>query len=104
MVVEAPQNHQQAKANVSATFGHVFGSVQISCPLFEALVRDGFRCIVTGLYDATSVEHNKELDLEMERAAGHSLVTQCAHIFPESVNKNISGSNAQGDKVCLFPS
>ena len=69
-----------------------------------ALVRDGFRCVISGLYDATSVRHNKELELELEleRTAGAAVcVTECAHVFPESTNVDISGSNAQGNKVRL---
>ena len=44
--------------------------------------------------------------LEMKSAADAGLcVTECAHIFPESTNANISasGSNAQGGKVYFFP-
>jgi hypothetical protein len=79
-------------------------SVQLTCFLFKALVRDGFRCVISGLYDANSVLHNEELELELEEAAdAEASPTECAHIFPESTNANISGSNAQGDKVCFFP-
>jgi len=79
MLVQAPQNHQQAKAN--------------------ALVRDGFRCVISGVYDWDSVEGNKELGMEVERDAYVVTgTTQCAHIFPESTNANIYGSNAQADK------
>ena len=96
MVVEALQNHQQAKANVSVTY--VIPTVYKY--LFKALVRDGFRCVISGLYDVTSVERNKELELELERAANADVcATECAHIFPESTNANTSGSS---DKVYSF--
>jgi hypothetical protein len=101
MVVEAPQNRQEAKVNVSDA-DHVNSAYL--CSLFKALVRDGFRCVVSGLYDTTSVEHNKEPELELKRAPVPVVcATECAHIFPESTNANISGSNAQGNKVCIFP-
>jgi hypothetical protein len=55
-------------------------------PFFKALVRDGFRCVISGLYDATSVRHNKELQLELGQAADREVAalcpTECAHIFP----------------------
>ena len=88
MFVEDPQNHQQAKANVSTTDHVIRHSPQISCnPFFKALVLDGFRCVISGLYDATSVRHNKELELELERTAGAAVcITECAHVFPESTN------------------
>jgi hypothetical protein len=99
MVVEAPQNHEQAKANVSDT-DHVISTQYTNIPLFKALVRDGFRCVISGQYDITSVQDNKELELEVERNADAFVsFTKCAHIFPA----NISGSDAQGGKVYLFP-
>ena len=104
IIVEAPQNHQQAKANVSA-IDRVISTVYKWLP-FKALVRDGFRCVISGRYDTTSVERSKELELEMKRAANAVMsTTECAHTFPESTNaNNISGTNAQGDrKVYLFP-
>ena len=71
----------------------------------KALVRDGFRCVVSGKYDANSVRDNKELELELEHEPGRAVsATECAHILPESTNANISGSsNAQSDKVYFFP-
>ena len=75
----------------------------MSCLLFKALIQDGFRCVISGLYDINSVKDNKELEqLKVEGAANaDKCTTQCAHILPESTNAKISGSNAQpeGDKV-----
>ena len=102
MVVEAPQSHQHAKANVSATHYVLSALVYKYSALFKALVRDGFRCVVSGEYDAVCVERNKELRLEIA-ADCDATWTECAHIFPESTNANISGSNAQGDKVPFSP-
>jgi hypothetical protein len=72
-------------------------------PLFKALVRDGFRCVISKHYDHTSVNHSKELTLEMEEADADMCPTECAHIFPESTNANVSGKNAKDNKVCFFP-
>jgi hypothetical protein len=103
MTVEAPQNHQQAKSKVSAT-DHVIWEqyIQTFFSLFKALVRDGFRCVITGDYDYSSVFQNGELEQEMLGATDFACTTECAHIFPESTNAKISGKNAQSDKV-RFP-
>jgi hypothetical protein len=82
--------------------------------LFKALVRDGFRCVISGQYDVTSVERSKELELELERnvdATAGVCFAECAHIFPESTNLNakISGTTSTSnnasaaDKVYSFP-
>jgi len=97
MIVEAPQNHQQAKRNVSA-FDHVFSAV-FKYSLFKALVRDGFRCVISGRYDIPSVKGNEEMKKELNEEVLFC-TTQCAHIFPESTNANISG-NEQANKVCF---
>ena len=76
----------------------------MSCLLFKALIRDGFRRVISGLYDFNSVKDNKELEqLKVEGAANaDKCTTQCAHILPESTNAKISGSNVQDDKVFFF--
>ncbi|KAH7908572.1 hypothetical protein BJ138DRAFT_1157359 [Hygrophoropsis aurantiaca] len=67
----------------------------------KALVRDGFRCAVTGGYDAPSVDANRELDAKVEvefeakgplrgryRHHDHGVAlvyTRCVHILSESL-------------------
>ncbi|KAJ6458837.1 hypothetical protein C8R47DRAFT_1162715 [Mycena vitilis] len=52
--------------------------------LKHALVRDGYRCVLTGLYDCDSGEAHPEL-VDRAVASGLGLTTvDCAHIFPES--------------------
>lgn len=99
MVVEAPKNHAQAKTNVSA-FDHVF-SAAFKYFLFKALVRDGFRCVVSGLPDMPSLKVNEQLKEEMI-SEGRFCTSECAHIFPVSTNMNISG-NEQANKVRFLP-
>ena len=69
-------------------------------PTYQALFRDGYRCVVTGKYDMTSVLLIKEL---REKAnADRSLKTdgtQCAHIFSESTNQGIELGSP---KVCPY--
>ncbi|KAF9230563.1 hypothetical protein BU15DRAFT_91086 [Melanogaster broomeanus] len=66
-MTEAPSQHQVAKR--------------------QALRRDNFRCVITGVLDLTSAERHPEL-LQMGLRAEK---TYCAHIFPKSTNMNISG-------------
>jgi hypothetical protein len=63
-------------------------------------VRDGFRCVVTKVYDSHSATANKELKEIVKSGHMPPAVTHCAHIFPESTNADIiSGS----DKVGFLP-
>ena len=83
-----------------------FNDVLMSCFFFKALVRDGFRCVISGQYDIISIKRSKELELELKRDrdsnAGASVCySKCAHIFPESTNAKTSGNNAD-DKVIFF--
>ncbi|KAF5378312.1 hypothetical protein D9615_008803 [Tricholomella constricta] len=64
MLVEVPQSHRDAKKN--------------------ALIRDGFRCVVTGFYEKSMVENNKELEKLSDEEGWTLNATDCAHIFAES--------------------
>src|SRR6267378_6004983 len=56
----------------------------------QALIRDGYRCVVTGKYDARSVREIRELnELVLSDPSLRREVTQCAHIFAESTNASI---------------
>ncbi|KAJ7657687.1 hypothetical protein DFH06DRAFT_1131465 [Mycena polygramma] len=53
--------------------------------LLKALVRDGYRCVLTGVYDYDSGVVHPEL-VDRAVASGLGLTTvDCTHIFPESV-------------------
>ncbi|KAF8349171.1 hypothetical protein F5887DRAFT_1243450, partial [Amanita rubescens] len=63
MLEEAPTGHETAKR--------------------KALVRDRFRCVISGRYDRESVNRSRELD----ETPGIKVVgTECAHILSESTN------------------
>ncbi|KAH9913261.1 uncharacterized protein B0H18DRAFT_1050071 [Fomitopsis serialis] len=69
---EAPQNHATAKQ--------------------KALIRDGYRCMLTGAFDIVSVKEKPHI----LPADAPVTFTQAAHIFPESTNIGISGINQNG--------
>jgi hypothetical protein len=65
----------------------------------QALIRDGYRCVVTKKYDMTSVLQIRGLN-EMVSSDPNARgdPTHCAHIFSESTNLNFEPGS---DKVCL---
>ncbi|KAI6162724.1 hypothetical protein EDD17DRAFT_1574516 [Pisolithus thermaeus] len=73
MLQEAPQSPQTAKK--------------------RALVRDGFQCAVTKIYDWKSILNNKELEMKVMSEAGRTGSTHCTHIFPESTDANITAGS-----------
>jgi hypothetical protein len=94
-IVEAPQSHVEAKKNVGLALSFCESSLIDTC---QALIRDGYRCVVTGKYDARSVKDIRELnDLVLSDPRLRREVTQCAHIFAESTNSSIEPGSA---KVC----
>ncbi|KAF5311136.1 hypothetical protein D9619_008051 [Psilocybe cf. subviscida] len=54
----------------------------------SALVRDGFRCLVTGRYDIASLSPNDPLLATL--VYSDAVRTECCHIFSESTNWDIS--------------
>ena len=66
--------------------------------LLKALVRDGFRCIITGGYDDESTDQCTELYHEVMGSNVAACPTNCVYIFPQSIAK-ISGFGAENAKV-----
>ncbi|KAJ7761778.1 hypothetical protein B0H16DRAFT_1719422 [Mycena metata] len=50
----------------------------------NALVRDGFRCTLTGVYDTYSTQLFPAIDARSRDTNAFLGVAQCAHIFPET--------------------
>ena len=69
-------------------------------------MRDGYRCVMTGRYDLSSLENEVPPAVQgmALMPAGSSIPspTQLAHVFPPSTNKNIGTSEQEGDKVRLL--
>ncbi|KAH7889119.1 hypothetical protein F5I97DRAFT_475539 [Phlebopus sp. FC_14] len=72
-IKEAPKNHEEAKA--------------------QALVRDGFRCVVTGLYDRAAVAAQVLGTEEIDSTGMIPISTECAHIVPSSTYSNVNPSD-----------
>ena len=67
---------------------------------YLALLRDGYRCVITGAVDAASLKAYPN-QLTALSAAHGSRKTQCAHILSPSTSQGISGDNTYGRKVKL---
>ncbi|THH07530.1 hypothetical protein EW146_g9291 [Bondarzewia mesenterica] len=67
-----------------------------------ALIRDNFRCIVTGIHDKACCLKMPELNRMINAQQLPVTGTQAAHIFPESTSQGISEMNEQGRKVRLL--
>ncbi|KAK0442704.1 uncharacterized protein EV420DRAFT_1074311 [Desarmillaria tabescens] len=74
-IQEAPKTHREAKD--------------------RALVRDGFRCVVTGTYDQSAI-NEISASLDEIREAG-TVYTQCAHIAPEFTYFDVIDQNNEVD-------
>ncbi|KAK0434466.1 hypothetical protein EV421DRAFT_1892740 [Armillaria borealis] len=60
-----------------------------------ALVRDGFRCVVTGIYDRTTLSEVSASPDEIREA----LHTECAHVVPESTYFHVSDQDPSNTKL-----
>ncbi|KAK7439333.1 hypothetical protein VKT23_017559 [Stygiomarasmius scandens] len=61
----------------------------------NALIRDGFRCVLSGVYDMKSYQTINEVKAEVDGGSGFTGTTQCAHIFSSSTNSDISGNDKE---------
>ncbi|KAK2462571.1 hypothetical protein APHAL10511_005414 [Amanita phalloides] len=62
--------------------------------VLKALVRDGFRCVISGRYDRESVRRSRVLDETPEIEVTE---TECAHILSESTNVGIGEGSSKTD-------
>ncbi|KAK2466535.1 hypothetical protein APHAL10511_001397 [Amanita phalloides] len=67
--------------------------------VLKALVRDGFRCVISGRYDRESVRRSRVLD---ETPGIEVTETECAHILSESTN--VVGIGEGSSKTDYAPS
>ncbi|KAF8521724.1 hypothetical protein BU17DRAFT_75396 [Hysterangium stoloniferum] len=63
-----------------------------------ALIRDGYRCMITHTYDYNSTKEDEEAMQLVSQSTEVVGNTECAHIFPSSTNANISNIRGYGDK------
>jgi len=61
----------------------------------NALVRDGFRCVVSGRYDYGSMKASAELLEESKRSGKSTTTVECCHILSESILQVADPSNPE---------
>ena len=66
--------------------------------VLKALVRDGFRCIVTGIYDYRLLAQSTEVKQEVTDSGVATAFTECVYIFPQSIAM-MSGVDDKDAKV-----
>ncbi|KDQ54118.1 hypothetical protein JAAARDRAFT_38731 [Jaapia argillacea MUCL 33604] len=79
LLQEAPKNHSTAKE--------------------KALIRDGYRCVLSGKFDTMSYVRNPAALPFFHASPSAVSPTQAAHIFPDSTNQGISGENEGGSEA-----
>ncbi|TFK33755.1 hypothetical protein BDQ12DRAFT_402679 [Crucibulum laeve] len=79
--VDKPHNHREATRNV--------------------LVRDGFRCVVTGRYDTYTTIFISELQKHVKAEKGKNLDTRCTYILPETIATNTSSARDESESPLL---
>ncbi|KAI6047026.1 hypothetical protein EDC04DRAFT_3052536 [Pisolithus marmoratus] len=61
----------------------------------HALIRDGFKCVVTKMYDGTATWRQSELRRVIEGGEVPTLETRCTHILPQSIVENITSDSSK---------
>ena len=82
--------------------GHVFSFLLLTFD--QVLARDGFRCMVTGLFDDTSLNKSTELRSMHENLGGMPVTVETCHILNESTTQGIGTSEKStvANKVCTI--
>ncbi|KAF9555074.1 hypothetical protein CPC08DRAFT_781926, partial [Agrocybe pediades] len=77
-----PESFTTAKRKVGASYHK---------ERLPALVRDGFRCVISGSYDSDALDANEQLRNQRlaQKPLPRRVYTECVHIFPASVNQDI---------------
>jgi hypothetical protein len=66
---------------------------------YQALARDGYRCVISRIYDTNSYQQYPEIAQVVTNQDLDVVATQAAHIFLPSTNQGISGDDEGGPKV-----
>ncbi|KAJ7834816.1 hypothetical protein B0H14DRAFT_2797962 [Mycena olivaceomarginata] len=67
----------------------------------HTLIRDGYRCVLTGAYDSDSCDKYPDLDARATAEQANVTNTQCAHIFSESAQDGDKAEYAASAMVIL---
>ncbi|KAJ3916874.1 hypothetical protein F5877DRAFT_80493 [Lentinula edodes] len=56
----------------------------------KALARDGYQCMITGVWDTNSLERNMELNELLVKSRGYEATVETCHILSQSIMEGIS--------------
>lgn len=99
LLTEAPQDHRTSKTKVSLAL--VLQIIFLTACSGQALIRDGYRCVLTGRFDLNSMQHIPNIKALAHAFGQPPVTTRATHIVPESTDVGISGGD---DKVSLLSS
>ncbi|KAJ6514889.1 hypothetical protein C8R47DRAFT_1181805 [Mycena vitilis] len=68
----------------------------------QSLLRDGYRCMLTGQYDVDSVDDHPELGERATAANVTQAITQCAHIFSETAQDSSAKLDYAGSAMAIL--
>ncbi|KAJ3926772.1 MAG: hypothetical protein NXY57DRAFT_689536 [Lentinula lateritia] len=68
----------------------------------KALARDGYQCMITGVWDTNSLERNIELNELLVKSRGYEATVQTCHILSQSIMQGI-GDSVQPNKDGNMP-
>lgn len=63
--------------------------LKASPDITQALIRDNFRCMLSGSVDVGSMDKNDQLLEEVAKNSLRTAATECCHIFSESTNDGL---------------
>ena len=67
--------------------------------VLQALIRDGYRCSLSGLYDYESVRTWPAVEAMAEEAQANYSCTQCCHIFSEGTLQSVDEGENQAQWI-----
>ena len=94
-IKEAPKNHQDAKDRVSKCLQRHSSSWFLIPHLQQALIRDNWRCAVTGIVD---LDAPAEIIAQLGPEA-MGTYTECAHIIPEATLFGVNPKTEENSQV-----
>ncbi|KAJ4498550.1 hypothetical protein C8R41DRAFT_937735 [Lentinula lateritia] len=65
----------------------------------KALARDGYQCMITGVWDTNSLERNIELNELLVKSRGYEATVQTCHILSQSIMQGIGDSRRPSSGV-----
>lgn len=67
--------------------------------VLQALARDGYQCMLTGLFNTNSIQRNKELETFVEDIKGAEATVQTCHILDKATLQGLEDPSEDGSEI-----